>query len=92
MTRSSIAKSVARLEDRLGVHLFHRTTRSLALTDDDRVFLDRCTQILADFEEAEASMSDGGGEPQGLFRMTAPMTFGRVVILPQLNQYLAAWP
>ncbi|KQO72226.1 LysR family transcriptional regulator [Methylobacterium sp. Leaf89] len=92
MTRSGIAKSVARLEDRLGVRLFHRTTRSLGLTDDGRVFLDRCTPILADLEAAESSMSDGGGEPQGLFRMTAPMTFGRVVILPLLNDFLARWP
>jgi DNA-binding transcriptional LysR family regulator len=92
MTRSGIAKSVARLEDRLGVRLFHRTTRSLGLTDDGRLFLDRCTQILADLEEAEMSMSDGGGEPQGLFRLTAPMTFGRVVILPLLNDFLASWP
>ncbi|TCQ07123.1 LysR family transcriptional regulator [Sphingomonas sp. PP-CC-3A-396] len=92
MTRSGIAKSVARLEDRLGVRLFHRTTRSLGLTDDGRVFLDRCTQILADLEEAELSMSDGGGEPQGLFRMTAPMTFGRLLVLPLLNDFLASWP
>lgn len=92
MTRSGIAKSVARLEDRLGVRLFHRTTRSLGLTDDGRLFLDRCTQILADLEEAESSMSDGGGEPQGLLRLTAPMTFGRVVILPLLSAFLASWP
>ncbi len=92
MTRSGIAKSVARLEDRLGVRLFHRTTRSLGLTDDGRLFLDRCTQILADLEEAELSMSDGGGEPQGLFRMTAPMTFGRLMVLPLLNDFLASWP
>ncbi|KQN71398.1 LysR family transcriptional regulator [Sphingomonas sp. Leaf62] len=92
MTRSGIAKSVARLEDRLGVRLFHRTTRSLGLTDDGRLFLDRCTQILADLEEAELSMSDGGGEPQGLFRMTAPMTFGRLMVLPLLNDFIASWP
>ncbi|MEG8042558.1 LysR family transcriptional regulator [Sphingomonas sp. LR59] len=92
MTRSGIAKSVARLEDRLGVRLFHRTTRSLGLTDDGRIFLERCTQILTDLEEAELSMSDGGGEPQGLFRLTAPMTFGRVMVLPLLNDFLASWP
>ncbi|KQN06460.1 LysR family transcriptional regulator [Sphingomonas sp. Leaf25] len=92
MTRSGIAKSVARLEDRLGVRLFHRTTRSLGLTDDGGVFLDRCTQILADLDEAESSMSDGGGQPQGLFRMTAPMTFGRLMVLPLLNDFLASWP
>lgn len=92
MTRSGIAKSVARLEERLGVRLFHRTTRSLGLTEEGRLFLERCTSILTELEEAELSMSDGGGEPQGLFRMTAPMTFGRVKILPLLNEFLASWP
>ncbi|KQP07960.1 MULTISPECIES: LysR family transcriptional regulator [unclassified Methylobacterium] len=92
MTRSGIAKSVGRLEGRLGVRLFHRTTRSLALTDDGRIFLDRCTQILSDLEDAELSMANGSGEPQGLLRLTAPATFGRVVILPVLNRFLASWP
>lgn len=92
MTRSGIAKSDGRLESRLGVRLFHRTTRSLALTDDGRLFLDRCTQILSDLEDAELSLAEGGGEPQGILRLTAPETFGRVVVLPVLNRFLAAWP
>ncbi|SFJ73564.1 DNA-binding transcriptional regulator, LysR family [Bosea sp. OK403] len=92
MTRSGIAKSVARLEDRLGVRLFNRTTRSLGLTDDGRIFLDRCTRILSDLEEAEQSLSLGGGEPQGMFRLTAPATFGRVIILPLLSEFLNSAP
>ena len=92
MTRSGIAKSVARLEDRLGVRLFHRTTRSLGLTDDGRLFHDRCLQILTDLEDAELSLTNGGGEPQGLLRLTAPATFGRLRILPVLNEYLGTWP
>lgn len=83
---------MARLESRLGVRLFHRTTRSLALTNDGRIFLERCTRILSDLEDAELSMADGGGEPQGILRLTAPATFGRVVILHVLNRFLASWP
>jgi DNA-binding transcriptional LysR family regulator len=92
MSRSGIAKSVARLESRLGVRLFNRTTRSLGLTDDGQLFHDRCVQILTDLEDAELSLTQGGGEPQGLLRLTAPATFGRVRILPIINEYLAAWP
>lgn len=92
MTRSGIAKSIARLEDRLGCRLFQRTTRSLQLTDDGRMFLDRCTHILADLEDAELSVSGAGGEAQGLLRITAPMTFGRIVVLPLLNDFLRTWP
>lgn len=92
MTRSGLAKSIARLEDRLEVRLFNRTTRSLSLTGEGRLFLDRCLQILADLEDAEHSLSQGGGEPQGLLRITAPATFGRLQILPVINAYLSDWP
>jgi DNA-binding transcriptional LysR family regulator len=92
MTRSGIAKSVSRLENRLGVRLFNRTTRSLGLTDSGSAFFERYSEILSDLEDAEFSLSSGYGEPQGMFRLTAPATFGRVIILPLLNQFLDAWP
>jgi DNA-binding transcriptional LysR family regulator len=92
MTRSGIAKSVSRLENRLGVRLFNRTTRSLGLTDSGSAFFERYSEILSDLEEAEFSLSSGYGEPQGMFRLTAPATFGRVMILPLLNQFLNDWP
>jgi len=92
MTRSGIAKSVSRLESRLGVRLFNRTTRSLGLTDSGSAFFERYSEILSDLEDAEFSLSTGYGEPQGMFRLTAPATFGRVMILPLLNQFLNDWP
>ncbi|WP_035201126.1 LysR family transcriptional regulator [Agrobacterium tumefaciens] len=92
MTRSGIAKSVSRLENRLGVRLFNRTTRSLGLTDSGSAFLERYSEILSDLEDAESSLSIGHGEPQGMLRLTAPATFGRVMILPLLNQFLNEWP
>lgn len=92
MTRSGIAKSVSRLENRLGVRLFNRTTRSLGLTDSGSAFFERYSEILSDLEDAEFSLSSGYGEPQGMFRLTAPATFGRVMILPLLNQFLNDWP
>jgi len=92
MTRSGIAKSVSRLESRLGVRLFNRTTRSLGLTDSGSAFFERYSEILADLEDAEFSLSSGYGEPQGMIRLTAPATFGRIMILPLLNQFLNQWP
>ncbi|MBY2909985.1 LysR family transcriptional regulator [Rhizobium leguminosarum] len=92
MTRSGIAKSVSRLENRLGVRLFNRTTRSLGLTDSGSAFFERYSEILSDLEDAEFSLSSGYGEPQGMFRLTAPATFGRVMVLPLLNQFLNDWP
>jgi DNA-binding transcriptional LysR family regulator len=92
LTRSAAGKAVSRLEDRLGTRLLNRTTRTLSLTDEGRVFYERGQQILAAIEEAEASVAGGVGTPRGLLRLTVPDAFGRLVVLPLLSKYLAAWP
>ncbi|XXT19562.1 LysR family transcriptional regulator [Sorangium sp. So ce429] len=92
LTRSAAGKAVSRLEDRLGVRLLNRTTRSLSLTDEGRVFHDRGLQILAAVDDAEASVAGRSGTPRGLLRLTVPDAFGRLVVLPLLRRYLEAWP
>ena len=92
LTRSAAGKAVSRLEDRLGVRLFNRTTRALGLTDDGRVFHERGLQVLAAVEDAEASVSARAGKPRGLLRMTVPDAYGRLVVLPIVKSYLEAWP
>ena len=92
LTRSAAGKAVVRLEDRLGVRLLNRTTRTLSLTDEGRVFYDRGLQILAAVDDAEASVAGPAGTPRGLLRLTVADAFGRRVLLPLLNKYLEAWP
>jgi len=92
MTRSAAGKAVMRLEDRLGVRLLHRTTRTLSLTDEGRAFYDRGLQIFAAVEDAEASVASRAGTPRGVLRLTVPDAFGRRVMLPLLKKYLRAWP
>ncbi|WP_236660044.1 LysR family transcriptional regulator [Sphingopyxis jiangsuensis] len=92
LTRSAAGKAVARLEDRLGVRLLNRTTRTLSLTDEGRIFYDRGLQIVSAIEDAEASVAQQGGKPKGLLRLTVPDAFGRLVVLPLLKQFLADWP
>lgn len=94
LSRSAAGKAVNRLEERLGVRLLHRTTRALSLTDEGRVFYERGLQILAAVDEAESSVAvgAGGGTPRGVLRLTLPDAYGRLVILPLLRRYLAAWP
>ncbi|EJT04811.1 LysR family transcriptional regulator [Rhizobium sp. CCGE 510] len=92
LSRSAAGKAVIRLEDRLGARLLNRTTRTLSLTDEGRVFYDRGLQILASVDEAEASVAGQSGMPRGILRLTAPDAFGRLVILPLLEEYLRAWP
>ncbi|MCR6477443.1 LysR family transcriptional regulator [Variovorax sp. ZS18.2.2] len=92
LTRSAAGKAVGRLEDRLGVRLLNRTTRTLSLTDEGRVFYERGLLILSAVDEAEASVAGPGGAPRGVLRLTVPDAFGRLVVLPLMQKYLAAWP
>ncbi|WP_420137422.1 LysR family transcriptional regulator [Sphingomonas sp.] len=92
ISASAVSKSVMRLEERLGVRLFQRTTRSLALTEDGRTFHDRCSAILAEVDEAEREMRDRAAKPTGLLRVEMPTALGRLRIVPALGQLTARHP
>ncbi|MBY5462150.1 LysR family transcriptional regulator [Rhizobium leguminosarum] len=92
LSRSAAGKAVIRLEDRLGARLLNRTTRTLSLTDEGRMFYERGLQILASVDEAEASVAGQNSTPRGVLRLTVPDAFGRLVMLPLLEKYLRAWP
>jgi DNA-binding transcriptional LysR family regulator len=84
LTRSAVAKTIARLENRLGTRLFHRTTRSQRLTEDGQAFYERCVRALAEIEEGAAALDSGRREPGGLLRISAPALFGRYCVAPAL--------
>lgn len=92
LTRSAVGKSVARLEERLGVRLLHRTTRKLSVTDEGLVVFERWSQILEDLDEVDATIAQRRGKPSGILRLTAPLSFGQRHILPVLNTYVQNWP
>lgn len=92
LTRSAAGKAIGRLEDRLGARLLNRTTRTISLTDEGRTFYDRGLTVLRAVEDAEASVGGRAGTPRGLLRVTVPDAYGRLVILPLIAPYLAAWP
>ena len=84
LSRSAIGKSIARLEERLGIQLFHRTTRSLRLTDEGAVFYERCAGALAQIGAAEQSVETRQGEPVGRLRISVPVLLGRRCVAPIL--------
>ncbi|WP_230467990.1 LysR family transcriptional regulator [Biostraticola tofi] len=92
LTRSAIGKSVARLEQQLGVRLFHRTTRSLSLTAEGSLFYQRCAQALQDLEEAAANIRQDKPYPKGTLKLTVAAAFGRSQLLPVLRDYAERWP
>lgn len=83
-TRSAVGKGIARLEQRLGVRLFHRTTRSQSLTDDGQAYYERCRRALAELDAADAAVEAGRHEPVGTLRMSMPALFGRACVAPLL--------
>ncbi|HVJ16382.1 MAG TPA: LysR family transcriptional regulator [Polyangiaceae bacterium] len=92
LTRSAVAKAVARLEQRTSTRLFHRTTRVVSLTDEGRALVERCTQTLAELECALDDLAGRRGEPRGVLRMTVPDAYGRLRVLPTLTRFLTEWP
>ena len=77
VAKSAISRRVARLEERLGVQLIHRTTRRLSLTDSGAAFYERGVRVLADLDEAESAVAQAHGELRGALRIALPASFGR---------------
>ena len=88
----AVTRLVNALEARLGVQLFTRTTRQVALTEAGARLMADATGILAGLEAAEASAAGAQAEPQGVLRITAPVLFGQRFIAPVLRDYLDAYP
>lgn len=89
---STLAKSVARLEEALGVKLFHRTTRQVSLTPDGEHLFRRCERVLSEVEELQAEAAGSRGTVSGTLRLDAPLTYGRRVLMPALARLLHAHP
>jgi DNA-binding transcriptional LysR family regulator len=90
LSRSAVGKAIARLEDRLGTRLFHRTTRTQSLTDDGQLFHERCVRALAELGEAQAELESGRREPVGRLRVSMPVLFGRRCVAPLLLELARA--
>jgi DNA-binding transcriptional LysR family regulator len=94
LTGSAVGKTIARLESRLGVRLFERSTRRLALTEAGTRFHAACSRVLGELEEAEHALADdnGGEGLAGRLRIDLPVTFGRLKVLPVLLPFLRRHP
>ncbi|MFF6656534.1 LysR family transcriptional regulator [Pseudomonas aeruginosa] len=85
LSRSAVGKTVARIESRLGVRLFHRTTRSQVLTDDGHIFYEHCLRALEELRTGEATLESGRKEAVGRLRVSMPVIFGRRCVAPILT-------
>lgn len=92
LSPSAVSKLVTRLENRLAVRLFNRTTRTLSLTDAGRAYFERCVGILADIDDAEASLTDYGQMPKGIVRINSTPGFAKHQLLPLMTEFQARYP
>jgi DNA-binding transcriptional LysR family regulator len=92
LAKSIVSKQVAALEERLGVRLLNRTTRSLSLTEAGAAYSERVREILAEIDALEASVGDLVLRPRGLLRINAPVSFGMTHLGAALADYTRAFP
>lgn len=88
----TMVRTLAALERSLGTVLLRRTTRRMSLTEEGRVYVERCRRILADVEEAGELVGPRRGEPRGPLRVTAPVLFGQMHVAPAVLKFLRRHP
>jgi DNA-binding transcriptional LysR family regulator len=90
--KSTVSRSLARLERMLGVRLVHRTTRALALTEAGRAYYDRVREAVMGVAEATADVVDLGKEPRGSIRVTAPVDVAQVLLAEVVARFVERYP
>ncbi|MDR8488453.1 LysR family transcriptional regulator [Serratia nevei] len=90
ISASAVSKTIARLEERLSVRLFHRSTRTVNLTPEGALFLERCRRILSEVKDAEAELLQTRGMPQGKLRISLP-SLG-TLFMPKLGDFKRRYP
>jgi DNA-binding transcriptional LysR family regulator len=84
LSNSAVGKSIARLEERLGVRLLVRTTRSLKCTEAGETFYRTCLAVLSELDDAEIRLAAHRGSVSGRLCISVPISFGRRWVLPVL--------
>ncbi|SEO22093.1 transcriptional regulator, LysR family [Gemmobacter aquatilis] len=92
MTPSTVSKLIRRLEDRLALRLFDRSTRALVLTPDGQRYYEAATRLIAELDEAEAALTRSARQASGTVRVNASVAFGTLCLEPLLPAFWAEHP
>jgi DNA-binding transcriptional LysR family regulator len=92
VTPAAVSRSVARLESRLGVRLFVRTTRQIRLTDAGKRYFEQCRAALNQLAEAEREATGQQTTPAGVLRISMPTPYGHYRVLPLLAEFRERYP
>lgn len=92
LTQSAVSRAVARLEQRVGIRIFHRNARSITLTDEGRRFYEQVVPHLESIEDAAIRAAGSGAEVRGRLRVNVDGCFGHYVLTPNLHPFLERYP
>jgi DNA-binding transcriptional LysR family regulator len=92
MSQPGVSRAVARLEARLGIRLFDRTTRAVSLTDEGRRYYEQVMPLMAGLEEAAAAAAGGAIAVRGQLRINVDPFFSRLILGPRLGAFLDSYP
>lgn len=92
ISKPAVSRHVADLEMRLGVRLLHRTTRKLSLTEEGRLFYERCKAVLVDVEVAEEEITAKSIAVKGLIKVNVPVSFGLWELAPLWPDFMTKYP
>ncbi|WP_402720444.1 LysR family transcriptional regulator [Janthinobacterium rivuli] len=92
LSSSAVSKSVARLEERLGVLLFERSTRRLQLSEAGRAYYATCKRVLQELADAEDVLAEHATELAGKVRIGVPASYGRLRVMPALIDLCEKYP
>ncbi len=92
MTGPAVSKQVMALEDELGVRLLHRTTRLVTLTEEGAHYYERARIAIEELKDAAAQIQDSKAQPRGKVRLSAPLSFGQMYLLPVLSAFAHKYP
>lgn len=90
--RATATTTIQALEERVQVRLLHRTTRSVTLTSEGAMFLERCREVLADLDEMESMFQVGATELTGTIRVDMTSSIAKDVVIPHLPDFFALHP
>ncbi|WP_027685632.1 LysR family transcriptional regulator [Rhizobium leguminosarum] len=90
LSGSAVGKAIARLEDELRVRLFNRSTRSMALTEEGRFFLEACWRIQSEYESAQSRLSNAQLVPRGQLRVSLPLA--GMLLMPTISAFMQTYP
>ncbi len=92
LTPAAVGKSVAKLEARLGVRLFQRSTRRLTLTEAGKLFLEEVSASLTTIQNAVANLASAEGRPVGTLKVSMGTVFGNRYVVPLLGEFMRRFP